>query len=149
MVENMDTVSSAVALLKKHLSVEKVDSSLVEVPRDRALGDLAYPCFSHAKELKKAPQAIAKEAVDHIIQAKSLSRTPFSKVTAVGPYINFFVDSGRLAATLLSSVVRSKTPYGKGTTKRKVMVEYASPNTNKPHRPAASPRPREKHHPWP
>ncbi|MBI1970527.1 arginine--tRNA ligase [Candidatus Woesearchaeota archaeon] len=133
----MDAISSAVALLKKHLSVEKVDSSLIEVPRDHALGDLAYPCFIHAKELKKAPQVIAKEGVEHITKAKSLSRTPFSKITAVGPYINFFVDSGKLAATLLSTIIKSSNPkskalYGKGMIKRKVMVEYASPNTNKP-----------------
>jgi len=38
-----------------------IDPNLVEIPQDRSMGDFALPCFSFAKELKKAPQQIAQD----------------------------------------------------------------------------------------
>ena len=38
-----------------------VIESAMEVPKDRKLGDLAFPCFRLAKELRKAPPLIAQE----------------------------------------------------------------------------------------
>ena len=34
---------------------------LLELPKDPLLGDLAFPCFSLAKQMKKSPAIIANE----------------------------------------------------------------------------------------
>ena len=49
-------------LLKKHV---KGEISL-EYPPDEKMGDLAFPCFSLAKEKKKSPVEIAKEIAGKI-----------------------------------------------------------------------------------
>jgi len=38
-----------------------VVEALLEIPPDPEFGDLAFPCFSLAKTLKKAPPLIAKD----------------------------------------------------------------------------------------
>lgn len=50
------------ALLAPHtgLSTEQI-VDLLEIPTDTSHGDFAFPCFSLAKILQKAPMAIAQE----------------------------------------------------------------------------------------
>ena len=47
-----------------------LDSNLIEefieIPKDGANGDYAFPCFKLAKELKKAPPAIANETAGSV-----------------------------------------------------------------------------------
>ena len=38
----------------------------IEVPADIQKGDLAFPCFRLAKEMKKAPNVIAEEIAEKI-----------------------------------------------------------------------------------
>ncbi|MDO8642064.1 MAG: arginine--tRNA ligase [Candidatus Woesearchaeota archaeon] len=105
------------------------DESLIEIPPDDALGDYAYPCFMLAKELKKSPVKIAEEF------AKKLTpEAPFKKIEAAGPYINFFFDPAALACLTLAKIHDEKEEYGKEPSlkEKTIMVEYPSPNTNKP-----------------
>ncbi|MBI2147928.1 arginine--tRNA ligase [Candidatus Woesearchaeota archaeon] len=133
----MDIRSSAATILKKHLAI---DESLLEVPKDKALGDMAYPCFSHAKALKKAPQLIAKGVVESLTAQNQNKQKlyPFCRIEAVGPYINFFMDPAALGSDVLPIIAKKKLDYGRGMAtpknapKKTLMVEYASPNTNKP-----------------
>ena len=77
---------------KTGLGPEEV-GKLLEVPRDAAMGDYAFPCFQLAKAQKKAPPAIAADL------AKAVSpRGLVTEVKAAGPYVNFRVDRTRLAA---------------------------------------------------
>ena len=39
-------------------------ASLLEVPPDMDMGDFALPCFKLARELRKAPPAIAQQLLD-------------------------------------------------------------------------------------
>ncbi|TDJ71154.1 MAG: arginine--tRNA ligase, partial [Planctomycetota bacterium] len=68
----------------------------LEQPRDAALGDFAFPCFVLAKELRKAPPAIAAELVGPLNE-----RLPDIEAVATGPYLNFRVDRALLARTVL------------------------------------------------
>lgn len=55
--------------LEKNLSVKISKDEillLIERPKYSEQGDLAFPCFSLAKELKKAPQLIANELAEKI-----------------------------------------------------------------------------------
>lgn len=50
-------------LLQK-CDIYPLNPALIEVPGNRLMGDFAYPCFSLAKEYKKAAPVIAQEIVD-------------------------------------------------------------------------------------
>lgn len=95
----------------------------IETPPDEILGDLAFPCFALAKELKKSPTTIAQNI------AAGIKKLPLeiAEVRAVGPYVNFFLNPAVLARQLLAM---PSAPHKK--TKEKLVVEYISPNTNKP-----------------
>ena len=101
---------------------------LIEVPKDAAMGDFAFPCFRLAKELRKAPPAIAAELKDKIVLPTFLD-----KCENAGPYLNFFVAKGHFAKTVLSAAYAAGTNYGaseegKG---RAVVLDYSSPNLAK------------------
>ena len=48
-----------------NLNKEELES-YIEVPKDTANGDYAFPCFRLAKELKKAPPIIANEIKENL-----------------------------------------------------------------------------------
>ena len=102
--------------------------NLLEVPKNSSMGDLAFPAFSLAKVLRKAPQAIASELVDKIESDK------FEKVQAVGPYINFFFNKQEISQAVLADVIAQGSDYGRqdlGQGKN-ITVDMSSPNIAKP-----------------
>lgn len=97
---------------------------LLEIPPS-GLGDFAFPCFLLAKEQKKNPQFIATDL------ASTISSNFLEKVEQKGPYINFFLSKSDLSRTVLENILSGK--FKKSSEKKsKIMVEYSSPNTNKP-----------------
>lgn len=115
--------------LAKHSSLKNPDSVFkFEIPPDTKMGHLALACFPLASLLKKAPQKIASDL------AEIWGKDPlFSDVKPVGPYLNFFIKGNYLAEQLLKTDL-VETGYGKGSLGRgkKIMIEFSSPNTNKP-----------------
>lgn len=101
----------------------------VVFPPDMQLGHFAVGCFPLAKPLRKNPAEIAKTiaaaiAVDEVI----------AKADAAGPYINFTLHPGVLFGEVIGGIESGGEGFGSpdaGSGKR-VMVEYLSPNTNKP-----------------
>jgi arginyl-tRNA synthetase len=101
----------------------------VVFPPDLQLGHFAVGCFPLAKPLRKSPAEIARTlaagiAADDVIQSAA----------ATGAYINFTVNLKMLFGDTLTEIISAgasygDSPLGKG---RRVMVEYLSPNTNKP-----------------
>jgi arginyl-tRNA synthetase len=109
--------------LKSHLKKEDIEK-LLEIPPSSELGDYAFPCFSLAKIFKKNPIEIAKDLANKLKPSKDIE-----KIQATGAYINFFINPVYFA----DQVLKIKESYGKSkATKEKIMVEFASPNTNKP-----------------
>lgn len=103
--------------------------SLIETPPSDDLGDLAFPCFSLAKSLKKAPAAIAGELKGRIEPDEFLER-----IETKGPYINFFIDKKRLIASVIAEIAGAEENYGgsnEGSGKT-IVIEYSSPNIAKP-----------------
>ena len=102
--------------------------NLLEVPKNSSMGDLAFPAFSLAKVLRKAPQAIASELVEKIQSDK------FEKVQAVGPYINFFLNKQEISQAVLAEVIAKDKDYGQqelGQGKN-ITIDMSSPNIAKP-----------------
>ncbi len=115
-------------LLSKQVKLSKEEiEKLIEVPKNSEQGDFAFPCFVLAKEIKKSPVEIAKELVNKIKTGKE-----FEKIESKGPYVNFFLNKNLLAQETLSKIIKEKDKYGSKNIKEKVIIEFPSPNTNKP-----------------
>lgn len=101
---------------------------LLQVPPTQELGDYAFPCFSLAKELKKSPVQIALELA---VKIKSPS---LEKVTANGPYINFFLNRNILAQHTLANILSSREKFGSSTLGKgkTLVVDLSAPNIAKP-----------------
>lgn len=101
---------------------------LLEQPPRGMDADLALPCFALAKEKRKDPAVIAKE-IAGAMKPSGLIKL----VEASGPYVNFYADWDKLGGEIIGRIIREDDNFGRATRrKEKVMVEYSSPNTNKP-----------------
>ncbi len=108
------------------LSSDKIEE-LLGVPPDQKMGDLAFPCFTLAKTMKKAPMQIAQELAAAIKPSGSIQ-----EVRAVGPYVNVFFNSAALAKDILGTINEQQNTYGHTQTKKEtIMVEFFHANTHK------------------
>ena len=101
------------------------------------MGDLGAPMFVFAKALRMAPPQIAAEVAK--IAQSDAAGTSLGQVMAVGPYVNIKLDKAGAAFPILDAVAKQKDTYGslnqqgkKPLEGRRVMIEFSSPNTNKP-----------------
>lgn len=121
-----------VAQLKPWISLDEEQIyALIEVPKDEAHGDLAFPCFILAKQLRKAPPLIAQDLAEKINQ----HRLPLvDKVEAVGGYLNFFVRREEGLKRILSQIWTQGELYGNAETGagKTVAIDLSSPNIAKP-----------------
>lgn len=97
------------------------------------MGDLGCPMFIFAKAARMAPPQIAAGV------AEKITDSSLGKVLAVGPYVNIKLDKAGAASPILSAIAAQKGSYGsfnqdgkKPLEGRRVMIEFSSPNTNKP-----------------
>lgn len=98
---------------------------LIEIPPSSEMGDFAFPCFSLSRLLRKSPVSIA----DDLLRTFE-GHDAFEKITAISGYLNFFVNKALLVRSVLAAAGTEE--YGKQSQQQKVVVEFASPNTNKP-----------------
>jgi len=101
---------------------------IAEIPPKSEMGDLGFPMFGFARQFKKAPAQIAQMVAEKL---------PGS--VADGPYVNIRLDRSEIARDILSELLGSAndkggSPVGRPPTLsgKRVMVEFSSPNTNKP-----------------
>ncbi len=99
---------------------QSLEAVKIVTPPDPSFGDFAIECFALAKQFKKAPAVIAKELVGH------LAEDNLATYEAVGPYVNARLKNG----ILFEAACRTNEPVS--AVGKTVMVEYLSPNTNKP-----------------
>ena len=71
----------------------------IEIPKEKTMGDYAFPCFRLAKTLRKAPNLIAQD-----VAAKLEGSEILEKVQAVGPYVNMFLNKTWRAQFILGQV---------------------------------------------
>lgn len=108
---------------------KKEVQKLIETPPEQKLGDLAFPCFSLAKTMRKAPQLIAKEISEKFSEDKYIE-----KAEAVGGYLNFFFNRAEFIRDVIEDIFKNGENYGKSNFGggKTVLVEYSSPNIAKP-----------------
>lgn len=119
----MDFQKTIADTLNKHLN--KDVSNLIEVPPKPELGDFAFPCFTVAKELRKAPPMIAQDLASEL-------KIEGIRVTATGPYVNFFIDNLSYTKSIISEVLEKKEKYGSERLKDEtIVIDYSGPNVAK------------------
>lgn len=107
---------------------EKELESYIETPKDTKNGDYAFPCFRLAKELRKAPPAIANE-----IKEKIEPVVEIEKIEVAGGYLNFFINKKTLAKEVLEEISKTEQ-YGKSEIgkEKNIVIDYSAPNIAKP-----------------
>ncbi|MBR3247429.1 MAG: arginine--tRNA ligase [Clostridiales bacterium] len=107
-------------------------AGLIEIPPKLELGDYAFPCFVLAKTLHKAPPVIAAGLKDSPELVKGFDGAV--TVDTAGPYVNFRIDKGVLARTVISEIISEGDQYGNRNIGegKNVIVEFSSPNIAKP-----------------
>ncbi len=113
---------SIVKKVLSDLNLEEVDESVVKkVPEDYE-GDLAIPCFSFAKTLKKAPNLIAQDFAN-TLKLKGV----VEKIIAVGPYLNVVLNKKILANFVINNIYKNENygfnNIGKGEV---ICIDYSS-----------------------
>ena len=114
-------ISQATGLEPGSFSLEKA--------RKPELGDFAFPCFVLAKRDKGNPAKIAGELAEKL----SASLTGIS-AQAAGPYLNFKIDRGDLAQSILRAIRSQGENYGNSKLGqgKTVVIDLSSPNIAKP-----------------
>ena len=116
-------------LLQETLSQIGVQAQLeMELPDPQIGADFAFPCFSLAKQMRKAPVAIAEELASKIPPSPLVE-----KVFAERGYLNFRIDQALLARNTLEAILERKGAYGQGEPKgNRVLLEHTSVNPTGP-----------------
>lgn len=101
----------------------------LDFPPNTDLGHFAVGCFPLAKQFRQSPAEIAKKIAkkitpDDIIQEVNIS----------GPYLNINIFPDVLFGEFCSEIISEDNKYGESSVGQGIrgMVEYLSPNTNKP-----------------
>lgn len=102
---------------------------VAETPPKPEMGDLAFPMFGYAKALRQAPPLLSKQIVSAL--------SPFSseaEIFALGPYVNLRYSRSVIIGSVVDRVIAEGDAWGRtqALAGARVMLEFSSPNTNKP-----------------
>ena len=109
------------------LSIDEMNIKINET-KPEFEGDYTLVLFSFLKQLKKSPDQLGKEIGDELIAANP---GLFSAYNVIKGFLNLTVND-RLWIQLLHKNYADPAFAMKNSSGKKVMVEYSSPNTNKP-----------------
>ncbi len=129
----MDFKTQICELLKEVTGLESDKIlNLIEIPPKNVDADYAFPCFILSKMKKKNPQLIATEIAQTLSDEKKFK----GKITSLGPYVNFKYAASTKAEIILSNISKNPEEFAKQAfnklKKERIVLEYPSPNTNKP-----------------
>lgn len=97
--------------------------TMIEIPPENIPGDLAFPCFSLAKQAKTNPNALAQQF------AEKFSHPSFETFAAVGGYLNAHIKKSDFISNFFTNAERWTSDVKR---KEKILIEYMSANPNKP-----------------
>ena len=123
-------IRSAAEDALKHLYPDvTIDAATIGVNQTKPefTGDYTIVLFPLLKLLKQKPDAIGKQLGDYLVEKTSL----FSSYAIVSGFLNLTVTDAYWVSFLMNHFTDAR--YGEKSKKdRRVMIEYSSPNTNKP-----------------
>ena len=77
-------------------------------PPNPALGDVAFPCFQLAKELRSAPNLIARN-----VAARIAPDPMIASARAEGPYLNLFLNRANATEQVLGEIRERPESFGR------------------------------------
>ena len=103
------------------------DRLIAGKPPSSDMGDISFPLFPFAKDFRRSPAALASDLAEHLGGGSR-------GVGSAGPYINISINRAQLTASVLAGVESAGDRWGAGEELkgRRIMIEFSSPNTNKP-----------------
>ena len=131
-----EKITSAINEIAREAGIDysaSVAEITAEIPPDPAMGDIGFPMFSFAKILRKGPPEIAKK-----VEEKTRKTNEGGTAKAMGPYLNVTMDRAPVVKEVLSAILKTESgevfSFARPCSMdgKKVMVEFSSPNTNKP-----------------
>jgi arginyl-tRNA synthetase len=130
-----DTIAQALNSIAKEAGIQveiQASELIAEIPPKPEMGDIGFPMFSFAKLLRKGPPQIAAAVIEKI--SPNLEVLNIGKAAAEGPYVNVALNRGEAASQVLAAALNEKNQFGRpgNLNGKKIMVEFSSPNTNKP-----------------
>lgn len=120
---------SVIESVKNNFNTDLAADLRLDYPPNIELGDFAVSGFELSKMLKKSPVEIAQKIATAITADDIIE-----KAQATGPYVNIKIKNNILFGAVCSEAINRNDSFGSPESKEgeKVMVEYLSPNTNKP-----------------
>lgn len=102
---------------------------LLEVPPERDMGDLALPCFSFAKILRKDPKKIAEELAAKIDTRKA--ELEIENVHAVNGYLNICFIREKYVEKVMTTLSQENHGIENAGDGKVICMDYSSPNIAK------------------
>ena len=112
--------------------VEMSEEELIktmEIPPEEKMGDLALPCFTMAKKMRKNPMQIAVELAEKLNEQKD--ELGIEKVDSVGAYCNIYLKRDLLVKKCFESLQKDKYGVSQIGAGKTVCMDYSSPNIAK------------------
>ncbi len=105
--------------------------SMIEIPKDTKMGDYAFPCFGLSKQMKKAPQIIAQELKNRILEKQK--NDIIENIDVVGGYLNFVINKNIIINEVINEYEKNKDMFGssKEGSGKNIVIDYSSPNIAK------------------
>ena len=101
----------------------------MEIPPEEKMGDLALPCFTMAKKMRKNPMQIAAELVEKLNEQKD--ELGIEKVESVGAYCNIHLKRDLFVKKCIESLQKDKYGVSQTGAGKTVCMDYSSPNIAK------------------
>lgn len=125
----MDYKKEIAAKIKAEVDIDlEALEKLIEIPPKSEMGDYAFPCFTLAKAMRKAPNIIAAELKE------KLNKDGLEKIENLGPYLNFFVDKANFSKNTIEAIISQMDSYGSSDLGKgkNITIDFSSPNIAKP-----------------
>ncbi|HEX6915012.1 MAG TPA: arginine--tRNA ligase [Chitinophagaceae bacterium] len=119
------TAEAIAELYSQQLTAKEI---LVNETKPEFEGDYTVVLFSFVRQLKLSPDALGKQLGEHLLQRNPALLSAFNVIKG---FLNLTVSDSYWTGFLDEEY--ANPAFGRGSRSgKKVMVEYASPNTNKP-----------------
>ncbi|MBU3850309.1 MAG: arginine--tRNA ligase [Candidatus Treponema excrementipullorum] len=113
------------------------DTLVLETPPNPQMGDVGVPMFPFAKVFRMAPPVIAQKVAEAVKKIDCSGEV--GEFFATGPYVNVRLNKEKAIAAILEYITDESQSLGLSDDQgreplkgRRVMIEFSSPNTNKP-----------------
>ncbi len=102
---------------------------IMEIPPEEKMGDLALPCFTLAKKMRKNPMQIAAELVEKLNEQKD--ELEIEKAENVGAYCNIYLKRDLFVKKCFEVLQKENYGVSQIGVGKTICMDYSSPNIAK------------------